>query len=152
MPHANQLNGATLRRGNGYQNDATDLYTLTRLSVPLPESQIFKLGILRRVANIPSVEWLNDGSWELMVRKKDLPTLQYAISQLFSRGYLVEHYDPLEPTRTGIDCLGLIEARKLAGIWFFTRALRIIKSKKGLAAAYYQSVLEKNDYSTRTLN
>ncbi|KAL3442782.1 hypothetical protein BJX65DRAFT_312549 [Aspergillus insuetus] len=125
-------------------SESGKLYTLVRLSVSLQELHIFQLEIIRYIADIPSIELLNDGSFELVTRKTDLPTVRVAVRKLFLNARLDEDYDPLKPTGMDVAFWGLLSARKMVGIWFYRRALRIIQTGDMRAAMYYRHLLDVN--------
>ncbi|KAL2788224.1 hypothetical protein BJX66DRAFT_309335 [Aspergillus keveii] len=125
-------------------NESGKTYALVRLAVPLQDLHLFKLEILPYVADIPSIELLNDGSFELLARKRDLPNLRTAVRSLFPNARLEEDYNPLDPTGSDVAFWGLLNARKMVGTWFYRRALRIIQTGNMRAAMYYRQLLDVN--------
>lgn len=121
-------------------------YALVQLSVPLQELHILKIKILPCVADIPSIAMQNDGSFEIVARKMDLPVLRNAVRKLFLNALLYENHDPLNPTSKDLASCGLLSARRMAGTRFYTRALEIIRTDNRRAAAYYQYMLDINGF------
>ncbi|BCS30706.1 uncharacterized protein APUU_81009A, partial [Aspergillus puulaauensis] len=110
------------------------------------ELQIFNVDILPCVAEIPSIEILNDGSFEIVARKVHLPALQNAVQNLFLNAQLDKNYNPLNPTGKDVALGFLLGARKMAGISFYRRALRVTQSDDARAAAFYRYLLDINSF------
>lgn len=85
---------------------------------------------------MPSIERLNDGSFEILVRKAYLLTLQLKLQEM-DLGLLDTTYDPSEPREEDVDSWGLDRARDLHAIWTMGRVKRVIKKSWCVARVYY---------------
>ncbi|KAK5203017.1 hypothetical protein LTR41_011241 [Exophiala xenobiotica] len=84
------------------------------------------------ILQVPSITSLNDGSWEILVRKAYLPALQGKLRDSPIRLTLDSEYCPLEPLREDVECLGLENARELYAFWLLERAIRIVRKPRPL--------------------
>ncbi|GIC92838.1 uncharacterized protein Aud_009313 [Aspergillus udagawae] len=106
------------------------------------------LATLPYIARIPSTQPLNDGSWELLVRKTDLPLLRHVVQRHLPFATLSdEAYHPREPTDADVSCWGPLAARNRAGFWFWMRASRVIGERVGVVADFYQDVLDSSGWT-----
>ncbi|GFF41963.1 hypothetical protein IFM51744_04981 [Aspergillus udagawae] len=157
MPHAEPNSPPNLAQKikQQHKNEAIKLYILTRLSIPSHENQENQetlpaciLATLPYIAHIPSMQPLNDGSWELLVRKTDLPLLRHVVQRHLPFATLIdEAYHPREPTDADVSCWGPRAARKLAGFWFRMRASRVIGERVGVVADFYQDLLDSSGWT-----
>jgi hypothetical protein len=110
-------------------------YTLLRLSVLGHCAQTLdKLG---NFDEILSIEELQDGSWELPVRKSYLPTLKNKLRQVVPGCIIEPDYDPTEPNAKEVEEFGYERARILRTATFHDRAERMIREPWPKAAAFY---------------
>ncbi|MCJ1387867.1 hypothetical protein MMC18_000710 [Xylographa bjoerkii] len=118
-------------------------YTLVRLSSVRHEERLQELD--ENIGGIPevaSITQLNDGSWEMLVRKPYLPTLQRKLSDLYQSSILDLEYDPFEPTQGDVEYWGLDCARDLYMVWLVKRAGEIIGKSWFIAKVYYAYLIE----------
>ncbi len=93
------------------------------------------------IIQMPSIVSLNDGSWEILVRKGYLPTLQRKLHKIHIRFTLDSEYHPLNPLHQDVEYWGLKNARKLYAIWFIERAVKIIQKSWAISQMYYSHLL-----------
>lgn len=104
---------------------------------------------VRKILQVPSITPLNDGSWEILVRHADLPTLQSKLHEMPIPLTLDLKYSPLEPLSEDVECWGLENARKLCALWFLERATRM-SQKSWVVAQVYRHALKRERQSNRT--
>ncbi|KAK5289772.1 hypothetical protein LTR99_011217 [Exophiala xenobiotica] len=100
---------------------------------------------------MPSITSLNDGSWEILVRKVYLPTLQRRLHKIHIRFTLDSEYQPLKPLHQDVEYWGLENARRLYALWFMGRAIKIIQESWAIAQMYYSHLLKLYNGKIRTL-
>ncbi|KAK5290553.1 hypothetical protein LTR99_011074 [Exophiala xenobiotica] len=103
------------------------------------------------IIQVPSITSLNDGSWEILVRKVYLPTLQRKLHKIHIRFTLDSEYHPLKPLHQDVEYWGLENARKLYALWFMGRAIKIIQKSWTIAQMYYGHLLKLYNGKIRTL-
>ena len=118
-----------------------DQYTLVRLSEFEDEDGkvwgIFDTEI-RKMHEVPSIEELGDGSWEMVVLQSHCRALQNRLGRIFPGSNVDLNYDPIEPTASDLKFWrGYDTAKKLRECWFSQRANRMINKAWPAAAAYY---------------
>ena len=110
-------------------------YTLVRVSDLGRYAQILdKLGNFDKIL---SIEELDDGSWELPVRKSYLPTLKNKLCKIVSDCIIEPDYDPTEPNANEVTEFGYERARILRTTSFRDRAKRMMRESWPKAAAFY---------------
>ncbi|KAI9736734.1 MAG: hypothetical protein M1834_000938 [Cirrosporium novae-zelandiae] len=126
--------------------DAIDeLYTLVRLSnvedgtgEEILEKLDRGIGEIHEVAS--TIE-LNDGSWEIVVLRLYLPTLQDKLSKIFPNSIVDLKYNPMEPSVDDVKYWGYGNAKALNTDWFSKRAGKMIKEAWPTASAYYSYLM-----------
>ncbi len=119
-----------------------DQYTLVRLSEVEVEDEdekvweIFdtKIGT---TLEVPNIEELGDGSWEMVVLKSHCRALQDMLGKIYPGSNVDLNYDPVEPAASDLEFLGYDNAKKLREHLFSQRAERIINWSWSTVAAYY---------------
>lgn len=123
---------------------STDQYTLVRLSNAGDGDILDKLDTnIGTGDEVPSIEELIDGSWEMVALKSYCCTLQDKLSKIFPDSNVNLNYDPLEPTASDVESMGHNAAKKLCQYWFLKRAERMIQMAWPMAAAYYAYLVER---------
>lgn len=122
----------------------TNQYTLVRLS-NVGDGNILNILDTRigTVDEVPSIEELNDGSWEMVVRKPYCPTLQAMLSKIFPDSDVDLNYDPTEPTVSEVDSLGYNLAKTLCKYLFIKRAERMVREGWPMAADCYEHFIAR---------
>lgn len=90
------------------------------------------------VNEVPSIEKLNDGSWEMVVLQPYGPTLQVILSKMFPGSDIDLNYDPTEPTVNEVKNLGYKMAKTICKDLFVRRAERMVKEAWPMAADCYE--------------
>ena len=98
-------------------------------------------GRIERVNEVPHIEELNDGSWEMVVLKSYCCTFQDMLGEMFAGSDVDLNYDPLEPTVNNVEVWGYSNAKKLCKHLFVQRAERIVKEGWPAAAAHFAYLL-----------
>jgi hypothetical protein len=110
-------------------------YTLVRVSDLEQYAQnLDKLGNLDKIL---SIEELEDGSWELPVRKSYLLTLKDKLCKMVPDCIVEPDYDPTEPNAKEVEEFGYERARILRTVKFRDRAERMMRESWPKAAAFY---------------
>ena len=99
-----------------------------------------KIGTLAQVAGITQ---LNDGSWEMLVLKAYLPTLQRKLRNMDSSLTVDAAYNPFEPSDNDVQYWGLEAARDLHATWLMARAEKMAKSSKWIVGVYYSHLMNR---------
>ena len=94
-----------------------------------------KIGTINEV---PSIEKLNDGSWEMVVLQSYCPTLQAILGKIFPGSDVDLHYDPTEPTVSEAENFGYKVAKTICRYLFINRAERMVKEGWPMAADCYE--------------
>jgi hypothetical protein len=89
------------------------------------------------VSEVPNIEKLNDGSWEICILKSYRRTVKDRLREILLGSNVELYYDPLEPTASDSEIWGYDLAKTLCKEWFFKRAIRVIKEAWPTGAAYY---------------
>lgn len=97
--------------------------------------------VLGTMFRIPSIERLNDGSWEILIRVTYVPLLRQILIHLYRSFTLDEKYQPIDPRPQDVAYFGRRRAEALHAIWFRNRAQRV--TEQGGARAYYAQVLKQ---------
>jgi len=117
----------------------TNQYTLVRLSNAGDGNTLNILDTkIGTVNEVPSIEELNDGSWEMAVLKSYCPTLQAMLGKIFPGSDVDLNYDPTEPTVSEVENLGYNVAKTLCEYLFIKRAERMVKEGWPMAADCYE--------------
>lgn len=97
-----------------------------------------------KIQDVPSIQQLNDGSWELCVRKSMISTVQEKIQAMFPGSNVDINYDPTEPTAADLElCMSDYEQAKwLCGQQLLERSIKILKRGWSPAAGHYQRYVE----------
>lgn len=110
-------------------------YTLVRVSDLGQYAQnLDKLGNFDKIL---SIEELEDGSWELPVRKSYLPTLKDKLCKMVPDCIIESDYDPTEPNAKEVEEFGYERARILGTVRFRDRAERMMRESWPKAVAFY---------------
>ena len=121
-----------------------DQYALIRLSKVVDKDTLESLDEKFGTVNeVPNMEELNDGSWEICVLKSHRGTVQDTLGKIFSDSNVELRYDPLEPTANDLVFWDYHTAKRLRRGWFFQRATRVMEKGWPAAAACYASLLQK---------
>ena len=94
------------------------------------------------MSEVPNIEELSDGSWEICILKSHRRTVQDTLGKMFSGADVDLYYDPLKPTADNLEFWDYDTAKKLGQGWFFQRAIRVIKNGCPPAAACHAYFLE----------
>jgi Gti1/Pac2 family len=89
------------------------------------------------VSEVPNIEKLNDGSWEICILKSHRRTVKDRLREIFLGSNVELYYDPLEPTASDSEIWGYDMAKTLCKEWFFERAIRVVKEAWPAGAACY---------------
>jgi Gti1/Pac2 family len=120
-----------------------DQYTLIRLSGVEDENVLEKLDTkIGTVNEVPNIEKLNDGSWEICILKSHRRTVKDTLRRIFPGSNVDLYYDPLEPTANDSEIWGYDKAKTLCKEWFFERAIRVAKEAWPAGAACYTYCLK----------
>lgn len=90
---------------------------------------------IKRVNEVPSIQALNDGSWEILVLKSYVDTLYNTLDILFPGLNVDMKHNPFKPTAEDVEFWGLDKAKKLYADWFGERANKIAKEGWPVPAA-----------------
>jgi hypothetical protein len=132
---------------DGYDFDS---YTLVRVSnLGYYAQTLEKLG---NFDEILSIEELEDGSWELPVRKSYLPTLKDKLREMVSDCIIDPDYDPTKPNAREVEEFGYETARILSKDKFHDRAERMIHEAFPKAAAFYAELAMGGGWETAILD
>jgi len=116
-----------------------DDYTLIRLSNRRLLETLDK--IIGLIFEMPNIEKLNDGSWEICILKSYCLIAQSTLGKMFPDSDIDLHYNPLEPTAQDVKVWGYDKAKKACRQWLFERSIRVVSEGWSVAAAYYSSLL-----------
>ena len=94
------------------------------------------------MTEVPNIEELSDGSWEICILKSHRRTVQDTLAKTFPGSDVDLYYNPLEPAANDLKIWDYNTAKKLRQHWFFQRAIRVIKKGWPAAAACYAYLLE----------
>jgi hypothetical protein len=120
-----------------------DQYTLIRLSKVKDENVLEKLDKkIGTVTEVPNIEELSDGSWEICILKSHRRTVQDTLGKTFPGSDVDLYYNPFEPAANDLKIWDYDTAKKLRQHWFFQRAIRVVKKGWPAAAACYAYLLE----------
>ena len=123
---------------------STDQYTLVRLSNAGDGDILDKLyKNIWTGYEVPSIEELIDGSWEMVTLKSHCCTLREKLGKMFPDSSFNLNYDPLEPTASDVESMGHNTAKKLCQYWFLKRAERMVEVAWPMAAAYYAYLVQR---------
>ncbi len=86
---------------------------------------------------MPSIEELDDGSWEMVVLQSHCHALHDRLDKIFPGSNVDLNYDPVEPAASDLKFRGYDTAKKLRKYWFSQRANRMINTAWPAAAACY---------------
>lgn len=114
-------------------------YTLVRLS-KVGDGNILDIldGKIGTVDEVPSIEELCDGSWEMAVLESYCPTLQAMLGKIFPGSDVDLNYDPTEPTVSEVENFGPEKAKAVCKYLFIERAERMVKEGWPMAADCYE--------------
>ncbi len=120
-----------------------DQYTLIRLS-KVEKRKILKTldTQIGTVNEVPNIEELSDGSWEICTLKSHCRTVHDTLEKIFPNSDVDLHYNPHEPTANDVKIWGYNAAKKLCRCRCAKRSIRIVKDGWPAAATYYASLLE----------
>jgi hypothetical protein len=120
-----------------------DEYRLIRLSKvedrKISETLDARIGTVNEV---PNIEELGDGSWEICILKSHRRTALDMLGKIFPGSDVDLDYNPLEPTANNLEFWDYDTAKKLRQQWFFQRAIRVIQNGWPAGAACYVYLLE----------
>jgi Gti1/Pac2 family len=115
-----------------------DQYTLIRLSKIKDEKILKTLDTkIGTVNEVPNIEELNDGSWEICILKSHRRTVKDTLGKIFPGSDVDLYYDPLIPTANDSEVWGYDKAKMLCKDWFFERAIKVVREGWPAGAAYY---------------
>jgi Gti1/Pac2 family len=115
-----------------------DQYTLIRMFGVEDANVVKKLDAdIGKVNEVPYIEELSDGSWEICILKSHRRTVKDKLRKIFPGSNVDLYYNPLEPTVKDSKIWGHDKAKTLYEEWFFKRAIRIIKEAWPAGAACY---------------
>lgn len=119
-----------------------DQYTLVRLS-NVGDANIADTfdKEIKRVNEVPSIQALSDGSWEILVLKPYVDTLYNTLGILFPGLNVDMKHNPFKPTAENVEFWGLDKAKKLYADWFGERANKIAEEGWPVSAAWYSDRL-----------
>ena len=124
--------------------DPITQYTLVRLSEASHQNVWRVLDEdLGTVTEVPSVQFMGDGVWEILVSKSHCSILQATFNEKLPGSNFEADYDPVRPTDTDLDRWSSITANELCRLWFLQRALTIVQNGWSIAASYYSSLLKR---------
>lgn len=116
------------------------MYTLVHLDL-LNDDLTHELGTqLQADFYIPSIQLLNDGSWELLVRIVDIPLLREILSRRYRTFTFSEDYQPIDPRPHDVAYFGRRRAEALYARWFWDKAKQVTVKD---ARAYYARLLKQ---------
>ncbi len=115
-----------------------DQYTLVRLS-EVEDGKVWEIfdTEIGTTHEVPSIEKLDDGSWEMVVLQSHCSALQDRLGKIFPGSNVDLNYDPGEPAASDLEFWNYDTAKKLREHWFSQRANRMINTAWPAAAAYY---------------
>jgi hypothetical protein len=120
-----------------------DQYTLIRLSKVEDREMLETLDAkIGTVNEVPNIEELSDGSWEICILKSHRHSVQDKLGKMFPGSEVDLYYDPLEPTATDLKFWDYDTAKKLRQYWFSQRAIRVAQSGWPAAATFYAYFLK----------
>jgi len=93
------------------------------------------------VFEVPNIEKLNDGSWEICMLKSYRFIAQSTLGEIFPDSDIDLHYNPLEPPAEDVKVWGYDKAKKVCRQWLFNRAIRVVSEGWSVAATYFSSLL-----------
>jgi hypothetical protein len=112
----------------------TDQYTLIRLSKVEGRDVLNTLHErIGTVNEVPNIEELSDGSWEICILKSHCCTAQDTLSTIFPGSDVDLKYNPVEPTAKDLKIWDYDTAKELRQRWSFKRAVRIVKNGRPAA-------------------
>ena len=115
-----------------------DQYTLIRMFGVEDVNVVEKLDPnIGKVNEVPYIEELSDGSWEICILKSHRRTIKDKLRQIFPGSNVDLYYNPLEPTANDSEIWGHDKAKTLYEERFFERAIRVIKEAWPAGAACY---------------
>jgi hypothetical protein len=118
-------------------------YTLIRLSKVEGRKVLETLDKeIGTVNEVPHIEELSDGSWEICILKSHCHTAQDTLNTIFPGSDVDLNYNPVEPTANDLKIWDYDAAKRLRHHWCFKRAIRIVQDGWPAAAAYYTYLLE----------
>ena len=115
-----------------------DQYTLIRM-FGVEDENVLKIldANIGKVNEVPHIEELSDGSWEICILKSHRHTIKDKLRQIFPGSNVELYYNPLGPTAKDLKIWGCGKAKMLYEEWFFERAIRVIKEGWPAGAACY---------------
>ncbi len=121
---------------------SADDYTLIRLS-NVEDRRLLETfdEMIGPVFEVPNIEKLNDGSWEICILKSYRLIAQSRLSEIFPDSDIDLLYNPLKPTAQNVEVWGHDNAKKVCRQWLFERSIRVVSEGWSVAAAYYSSLL-----------
>ena len=117
----------------------TDDYTLIHLFNQRLLKTLDK--IIELIFEMPNIEKLNDGLWEICILKSYCLIAQSTLSKMFPDSDIDLHYNPLEPTAQNVKVWGYDKAKKACQQWLFKRSIRVVSEGWSVAAACYSNLL-----------
>ncbi|ETN44750.1 uncharacterized protein HMPREF1541_10420 [Cyphellophora europaea CBS 101466] len=112
-----------------WHDSVLDCYKYVRIRGIISTDATILVSLLRskfKDLQIPSIERLSDGSWEIVVRKATAPLVADVIRGRFPASDIDMFHNPLEPTTEDLDGWTHVNAARLNCHWYIGRALRII--------------------------
>ncbi|KIW58704.1 hypothetical protein PV05_03203 [Exophiala xenobiotica] len=102
---------------------------------------------------IPSLIRLNDGSWEVMVRTKNMDHVHHLIKSVHTSFMIQEEYNPIDPLARDLELFGRSRAEALAVVWFQERVSVAQNSPHQIPQDYYTYLyMEKREEMLRRLS
>ena len=101
---------------------------------------------------IPSIIRLNDGSWELMIRTKNMDHVHHLMKNVHTSFMIQEEYNPIDPLARDLELFGRSRAEALAVIWFQERVRATQERPHEIPKDYYSYLyMEKREEMLRCL-
>ena len=94
---------------------------------------------------VPSLELLKDGSFEMIVLQSYCSTLQKEVGRLLPDFSVDLHYDPTKPMQNDVEHFGYEQAEMLTRNRFRERAQRMEKKSWNIATTFYSSLLKMHE-------
>ncbi len=102
---------------------------------------------------IPSLIRLNDGSWEVMVRTKNMDHVHHLMKSVHTSFMIQEEYNPIDPLARDLELFGRSRAEALAVVWFQERVSVAQNSPHQIPQDYYTYLyMEKREEMLRRLS